>query len=378
MTPLWRRILALVATVALLAALRVMPLPGLNPDVATPWDLSLPSVGWLGITPWVSAFLLVELFATIVPAWRPLRSSGRGILLRWTVGLWLVFAVLQALSSAYSLEALRFQYAMLVLEPGWSFRWTVVGSMVAASGLTMLACIWNHRYGLTTGLALAWVAGFVLEPFVWWQHVQIGEVVLLVPALVAASAVAMAKLRTPGGRRLTPAGLVPLLWVPTFLYTLATLLEADVLYDERLHLLVLAVVTVVLAVALHPRAWASDRRDFGLAILANTAWLLGLHWMFLHLETPGWGIGLIVLVSFGIDLFTELRARLQGLDHELCVVHGIDEADTLSQRLADEGIPSGLRGDATRALLQFFGPHLPVGVLVTPSDRERAASAPGS
>lgn len=371
MSPLGRRLGAVLFTVFVLGAVQWIPLPGLNTELLDQAQARF-TLDWLGVGPWLSAFVLVEVAARVVPAWQALRFEGRDRLFRAVVVVWLLASVLQALSLSISLEQIYVGMTPLVYGPGWSFRLTTTATLVAGSALVGGICFWNHHNGLGTGLVLAWAATQAFAPLLWWQSVQLGEIVLLLPALVVASGIAIATLRTPGGLRPAPAGLVPLLWVPGLVSTWAAFNPGFAPHSTQATLLGIAGVTVLLSMLEHPTLFARQRQDFSLAIVVNAAWGCGLAWLVLERGAPSWGIGLILLPTVLLDLASELSARRNGLDHEVARFHHVQTADAAIAELEHAGIDAALRGDRTRALLHFFGPYLPIGILVAPDDQGRA------
>jgi hypothetical protein len=81
---------------------------------------------------------------------------------------------------------------------------------------------------------------------------------------------------------------------------------------------------------------------------------------------------LMFVIATLLDVSDELRARSRG---ELVPVWPLPSpllADAVRDKLAAEGIEHHLRSANTRALVWFFGPHIPIVVLVRPADAERA------
>lgn len=102
---------------------------------------SMFGLGALGITPLVSAFVTVEAFAYLVPAWSPLRFEDRGRkkLERWSHWLSLVFAAFQSLGTALYMESLEATGApALVPIPGWTHRGATALTLVGFTAALLL------------------------------------------------------------------------------------------------------------------------------------------------------------------------------------------------------------------------------------------------
>ena len=90
------------------------------------------SVFTLGIMPYISASIIMQIMGYVVPTLEALKKegeSGRRKITQYTRYGTLGLAVIQAIFAAVSLE----QSAGLVLNPGFGFRFDVVVSLVAGT-----------------------------------------------------------------------------------------------------------------------------------------------------------------------------------------------------------------------------------------------------
>lgn len=148
--PLSRLAVTLAAPILVGLAVRI-PLPGVDRHAFDGWGVLA-----LGLEPVVSGFVLVELAALVVPAWRPLRvggHAGRATLATAAIGLGLVLAVIQARGLV---AALRSTGALSDgTLPGALVALTLVAGSAALTWVASLA----GRHGLTNGYATLLAAG---------------------------------------------------------------------------------------------------------------------------------------------------------------------------------------------------------------------------
>ena len=215
-SPLVRRLGVLAISTAMLWSLGQILIPGIDGRAVESWSLR-PSVGMVALQSWITAFLLVELVTAVVPRFRPARRSRTRDFWSWVVATWLVTSALHALLVASVLETARQGTLDVVVYPGLGFRLTTIATCLAGGAMVMLVSLWNHRSGLGAGLALALGLSFQPEWTFWWSRVAQAVVPALVPLVIVGSTVAAVSLRTPGRRRLVPAGILPLLWAPASL-----------------------------------------------------------------------------------------------------------------------------------------------------------------
>jgi len=181
MTPeLGRRIAFTLGALLIFRLGTYIPLPGISPEI---WQQFLRSqagsilgmfdtisggaihrlaIFALGITPYLSAAILLQVLTIVLPWLRALRKQGergRRRVDTYTLSLTLLFSLLQSYGIAIGLEGV----SNLVVEPGWLFR---VSTVLTLTGgvmvLTWLAGEISAR-GLGNGVTLILFAGIVAE-----------------------------------------------------------------------------------------------------------------------------------------------------------------------------------------------------------------------
>jgi preprotein translocase subunit SecY len=116
----------------------------------------------LGLTPYLSAAILLQLASIVVPALRALPRQGergRRRLDVYTTGLTLALAAFQALGIAVALEGVT----NLVTEPGLTFRLTTTLSLTGGTIFLVWLSGQITARGLGNGLALILALGVILE-----------------------------------------------------------------------------------------------------------------------------------------------------------------------------------------------------------------------
>jgi preprotein translocase subunit SecY len=114
----------------------------------------------LGITPYISASIIMQMMGYVVPALEALKKegeSGRRKITQYTRYGTLVLALFQAFGAALALEGAP----GLVLSPGFGFRLTVVVSLVAGTMFLMWLGEQITERGLGNGISILIFAGIV-------------------------------------------------------------------------------------------------------------------------------------------------------------------------------------------------------------------------
>lgn len=163
----WARLLTLLLPIALCLVGPLVSIPGVavEPFSQRPGDSGpfgpVSSVLALGLTPILTAYVLVEIAALLVPAWRPLRLSpeGRSRLARAAAGLSMVLALFQAYG------VMSYLQAMMLLDRALLPAMLAVLSMVAGTALLLLAARHVDARGAGNGigvlLAMSLVTGLL-------------------------------------------------------------------------------------------------------------------------------------------------------------------------------------------------------------------------
>jgi preprotein translocase subunit SecY len=423
--PVWRKAMVTGAVLAACWVGGLIPLPTIAHHPQPPGEMSANwSVMVLGVSPLLSAFILVEFAALLVPAWQPLRVGGpttRGKLRRAALILGLVLTAGQAL-----LMAIAAEHYGIARDPGLGFRLLTVVTLLGSSAVLFLLAQQVDRQGLGSGFSILILALFVPEIIQdlggVQRAVQSGAVssdsmlkgALIIAGLVAATLWMFSSYRLPvhdlGGDSLPvrrPAcGFVPLtvVWaLLLFLTRLAHLNPGSPLDSVGRALrpgtpaylmttLLLNVAAVVLFSWLfnQPDRVADAWRRFSGTATPAAVWfkpvllessvfivliVLGESWLIQLLgaaRVPS-VLGIVAATGIVLDLTREARAHCT---HQNLVpvweIHQLYAVDPALRLLASEGIPAFPRGVHHRTLLQFFGPYVPIHVLVEPEHAERA------
>jgi hypothetical protein len=418
-------------------ALQRIVAPGFDAEalrhVLGPIDIATVSLGALGLTPFLSAFLVVELIALVVPALRPLRHAGpegRAKLQRASVVVAGAFAVYQAFALVQWGQAVN---ALSSLADGPMAKIQPMAAVLAGAGALYATTVLVDRRGLGNGFSVvlvgSWLPGLVGAGGVWTLGGMAGSSgVLIGLCLVAvlATVVVLTGHRRQGGAslpRLPTCGTVPLV-VMASLPPLWALVEGQFV-SRALGDRVLSVVFGLLAFAhnvttsdipvdgwswVAPTTFAAGlillaaglsfvfQRPSSVAELARQAKMLAptgqssralvraaaLSSVFVlvlfgiavfHAEGAASLplLALTVLAAVALDVFGEIRARLEhGELVRAWPLHQLYAVDPALKVLRDVGIPAYPRGAYHRGLLHFFGPYVPVDILVPAA---RAAEA---
>ncbi len=121
------------------------------------------SIFSLGIMPYVSASIILQLLTVVIPKLEELKKEGeegRRVITRWTRYGTIVLAVIQGLLMATALEngALG---ANTVLDPGWFFRISTVVTLAAGTSFIMWLGEQINERGIGNGISLVIFAGIV-------------------------------------------------------------------------------------------------------------------------------------------------------------------------------------------------------------------------
>jgi preprotein translocase subunit SecY len=180
---LQRRILF---TLGMLAVYRVgahIATPGINPDVIRDFFHNLSgsvfglfnlfsggaleqlSIFALGIMPYISASIIFQLLAVVIPQIEALQKegeSGRKKIAQWTRYGTVVLALFQSLLIAVALENGQFGQGA-VLEPGWSFRLMAMMTLTTGTAFIMWLGEQVTERGIGNGISLVIFAGIVVQ-----------------------------------------------------------------------------------------------------------------------------------------------------------------------------------------------------------------------
>lgn len=365
----------------------------------------------IGLSPIVAGFLLVEVVVLLVPRWRYLRVSGphgRDRLERWSYTVGGILAAIQVWGMLLWARSL----GMFI---GWE-----AGLVFFVGGLSWIAILVGlarliQQWGVANGFAVLLTAELVPKllagnrtgsalstrengPYV--AYLIIGVMCVGIAFLIEHR---RSNPRTGSLWLQTPlSGLVPVFITIWFLNLPATLSHYGLDLHHLLDRLVLSTgghaiaaadiivaLTVPIAFLFHmPSHVTPLLRDSSPAETQRSIWL-ALPWTLLFTVSVGIvptflaaelalpfyasGSSLAFLVVLTLDAYHECRARVR---HSNLVPvwpeHRLYAVGVLMDALEEAGIAAHARATRYRALLQFFGPYVPVEILVSSDDRERA------
>lgn len=159
-----------------------IPLPGINPavmaefarshgggifgmvDMFSGGALSRMSIMVLGIMPYISASIIVQLMTAIAPQFEALKKegeSGRRKLNQYTRYLTVLIGVLQAYGVAVGLESMQGSAGAAVMDPGLFFRLSTIITVVGSTLFLMWLGEQITSRGIGNGISLIIFAGIV-------------------------------------------------------------------------------------------------------------------------------------------------------------------------------------------------------------------------
>ncbi|MEX2204705.1 MAG: preprotein translocase subunit SecY [Myxococcota bacterium] len=121
------------------------------------------SIFSLGIMPYVSASIILQLLTVVIPKLEELKKEGeegRRVITRWTRYGTVVLAFIQGMLMATALEGGALG-ANTVLEPGWAFRFSTVITLTAGTSFIMWLGEQINERGIGNGISLVIFAGIV-------------------------------------------------------------------------------------------------------------------------------------------------------------------------------------------------------------------------
>ncbi|MGH8609081.1 MAG: preprotein translocase subunit SecY [Gammaproteobacteria bacterium] len=182
LTELRQRVLFLVGALVVFRICTYIPVPGIDPvALAALFDqqrgtildmfnmfsggaLERFSVVALGIMPYISASIIVQLLGAVHPKLEQMKKegeAGRRKLTQYTRYGTVVLAVFQALGVALALEGQQAANQGLVIDPGMGFRITAVASLVAGTMFLMWLGEQITERGIGNGISMIIFAGIV-------------------------------------------------------------------------------------------------------------------------------------------------------------------------------------------------------------------------
>jgi preprotein translocase subunit SecY len=192
-----------------------IPLPGINPDafanafqsqaggilglfnMFSGGAVSRMAIFALGIMPYISASIIVQLMTSVVPALEQLKKEGeqgRKMINQYTRYGTVILGALQAYGIAVSMEAGQ----GIVADPGWFFRISTVVTLLGGTMFLMWLGEQITSRGIGNGISLIIFAGIVAAlPHALANTLELGRTgtlstaIILVVIVVAVAAIAM-------------------------------------------------------------------------------------------------------------------------------------------------------------------------------------------
>jgi preprotein translocase subunit SecY len=153
------------------------------------------SVFSLGIMPYISASIILQLLTVVFPYLERLSKEGevgRRKITQYTRYGTIVLSIIQGLMIAYGLERTQGPNGVgaVVIEPGWKFRFMTVLTLTSGTAFIMWLGEQITERGIGNGISLIIFAGIIARApsavVHTWQFVQEGELGILIVLFIAA------------------------------------------------------------------------------------------------------------------------------------------------------------------------------------------------
>src|SRR5207237_557578 len=124
------------------------------------------SIFALGIMPYISASIILQLLTVVIPALERLAKegeAGRKKITQYTRYGTIVLSIVQSLGIAYGLESMRPDGVAIVPNPGWGFRLLTMVTLTAGTALIMWIGEQISEKGVGNGISLIIFAGIAVR-----------------------------------------------------------------------------------------------------------------------------------------------------------------------------------------------------------------------
>ncbi|MDH5526144.1 MAG: preprotein translocase subunit SecY [Nitrospirota bacterium] len=131
-------------------------------DIFSGGALSRVTIVALGIMPYISASIIMQLMTVVVPTLAALSKegeAGRRVITQYTRYLTVAIALVQATGIAFGLEGM--EGGQFVLDPGWSFRAMTIITLVGGTAFLMWLGEQVTERGIGNGISLIIFSGIV-------------------------------------------------------------------------------------------------------------------------------------------------------------------------------------------------------------------------
>ncbi|MGE3482047.1 MAG: preprotein translocase subunit SecY [Gammaproteobacteria bacterium] len=183
LTELRRRLLFLLGALLVFRIGAFIPVPGIDPvALAALFDqqrgtildmfnmfsggaLGRFSVFALGVMPYISAAIIIQLLSAVLPSLEQIKKegeAGRRKLTEYTRYLTVVLAAFQAISISIALEGQRIGPVPVVIDPGWVFRVTAAATLISGTMFLMWLGEQVTERGIGNGISMIIFAGIVV------------------------------------------------------------------------------------------------------------------------------------------------------------------------------------------------------------------------
>jgi preprotein translocase subunit SecY len=172
------KILITIGLLALFRVLCLIPLPGVDlsglfsdgsKNFFGFFNFSRISICALGIMPYISAYIFVELFSLVIPSlkkWRSQKREGRRKLFITARWLTLLLCIIQGYAIAISLERMTLPGGSLVVSStGMEFRFIVVITLTACTFVALWIADQITTRGIGNGISMLIFAGLAITLF---------------------------------------------------------------------------------------------------------------------------------------------------------------------------------------------------------------------
>ncbi len=199
-------------TLAMLGVYRLgifVPAPGIDRDALAQWfnsqsntlfglydmfsggALTQFSVFVLGIMPYITASIIMQLLAEMTPSLKRIKEegqTGQNRITQYTRYLTIAIALVQSMTIAIGMEQMRVGTTAVVISAGWSFRMMTVLTMTAGACFVMWLGEQMTERGIGNGASIiitcGIIAGLPAGAFQLFQLVQLNEMNLLEAVLL--------------------------------------------------------------------------------------------------------------------------------------------------------------------------------------------------
>jgi preprotein translocase subunit SecY len=149
------------------------------------------SVFVLGIMPYITASIIMQLMGEMVPALKRIKDegqSGRNRMTQYTRYLTILIACVQSFAMATSMEQMRVGNNNVVIDPGWAFRLLTMLTMTGGACFVMWLGEQMTERGVGNGASIiitcGIIAGLPAGALQLIQLIQLGEMNLLQASLL--------------------------------------------------------------------------------------------------------------------------------------------------------------------------------------------------